>query len=209
MNIVLLGAPGAGKGTQAKKIHEKYDIPHLSAGDLLRGAVAENTPEGKQASEFMNRGALVPDGIILTIINREIELLEHGYILDGFPRTLSQAEQLENFTTLVAVLNIDVDFDLLLERLTGRLSCPSCGAVYHNTYNTPKLAGTCDVCAAELVTRKDDTEETVKKRIDTYLSLTRPLIDHYREKGLLVDFDGNRDIDEIFQNIVNFLDRLD
>ncbi len=213
MKLVLLGAPGAGKGTQAKKISRKYGVPHLSTGDLLRNAVLDGTPGGKQAQEFMDRGELVPDSVVLTILENEIKDHEtdtgndkgKGFILDGFPRSIDQARSLDDLVQLDIVINIHVDLDLLMKRLTGRRSCSSCGAVFHILNNPPRNEGLCDQCGSELIRRKDDNEETVGKRIKTYLSLTQPLIEHYRNMGILSIVDGNGDIDMIFEAIAQVL----
>jgi len=208
MKIVLLGAPGAGKGTQAERIAAKYLIPHLSTGDILRGAVSTGTPEGVKASEFMNKGALVPDELVLAMVRKEIARLDKGFLLDGFPRTIPQAEALDTFTTLDSVINIDVDFDLLLKRLTGRRTCTGCGKVYHIMYNPPKDEAECDECSSDLMQRKDDNEETVRNRIETYISQTQPLVDYYGKSGVIETVDGNGEIDAIFLDIARHLDSL-
>ncbi len=208
MKIVLLGAPGAGKGTQAKRISERYGVPHLSAGDILRNAASARTPEGMEAAGYMDQGKLVPNEVVLSIVKSEIQRLKKGFILDGFPRTIPQAESLGTFTELDTVINIEVDFALLLKRLTGRRSCPKCGAVYHILNNPPSTEGLCDKCGTELIQRKDDNEETVKKRIDTYVSLTQPLIEYYKKKGILRNVNGNGKIDQIFQEIAELLDLI-
>ena len=207
MRIVLLGAPGAGKGTQAKFISDKYEIPHLSTGDMLRDAVRQRTPEGIRAEEYMNLGRLVPDDVVLSIVEKRIKG-SNGFLLDGFPRTIPQAQALEKITPLDAVIDIEVDFDVLLQRLTGRRTCPKCGAVYHILYNPPKKEGICDRCGTSLIQREDDNEVTVKKRIETYREQTQPLINYYRERGLLYPVDGNRGIQEIFKDIVEILHRV-
>jgi len=207
MRIVLLGAPGAGKGTQAKFISDKYGVPHLSTGDMLRDAVRRMTPEGIKAEEYMNSGRLVPDDVVLSIVEKRIRE-SNGFLLDGFPRTIPQAQALEKITPLDAVIDIEVDFNVLLQRLTGRRTCPKCGAVYHILYNPPGKEGICDRCSTSLVQREDDNEVTVKKRIETYREQTQPLIDYYRERGLLYPVDGNRGIQEIFRDIVRLLEGL-
>lgn len=201
MNIVLLGAPGAGKGTQAKKIHHLFGIPHISAGDLLRDAVSRGTPEGVEAETHMKAGQLVPNDLILAIISDKLSGLSTGFILDGFPRTLPQARKLDSFVHLDIVISIDVPFESLLERLTGRRSCPSCGGVFHMIFNPPRTRGTCDLCGENLVHRADDNEETVSARIDTYVTQTQPLIDYYEDKGIISHVDGTGDIDSIFDDI--------
>ena len=201
MNIVLLGAPGAGKGTQAKKIHYLFGIPHLSAGDLLRDAVSRGTPEGRLAEDHMKSGSLVPDDLILSIISDKLSGLTSGFILDGFPRTLPQARELESIVSLDIVISIDVPFDALLTRLTGRRSCPSCGGVFHITFNPPRVSGICDLCGGDLVHRVDDNEETVSARIETYILQTSPLVEYYDDRGILRHVDGTGDIDSIFGEI--------
>lgn len=230
MKLVLLGAPGAGKGTQAKKISLRYGIPHLSTGDLLRNAIRDGTSAGKEAEGFMSRGELVPDHVVLNILENEVnvrsedhhdeqandqreELIDgqvedqrNGFILDGFPRSIDQARALDDLVELDIVVNIDVDLDLLMKRLTGRRSCSSCGAVFHIMNNPPREEGICDQCGSGLTRRKDDNEETVGKRIETYLSQTQPLIDHYKDKGILRIVDGNGEINKIFEEIALVLD---
>jgi len=209
MNIVLLGAPGAGKGTQAKLIHEAFDIPHLSAGDLLRRAVKDRTSQGKEAQGYMDRGELVPHEVIMAVMGSALTTYQDGFLLDGFPRSIQQAVELDNMTVLDAVLSINVDFDLLLERLTGRRSCPDCGSVFHAANNPPVHEGKCDSCNATLIQRTDDTAETVSGRIETYRKQTEPLIQFYEDKGILRHFDGNMRINEIFEDIRSFLRTVD
>lgn len=205
MRLVLLGPPGAGKGTQAKRITEDFHLLHLSAGDLLREAVAKGTPEGKEAEGHMNKGALVPDALILSIIRKKIDHLDSGFILDGFPRTLNQAAELDTFVPLDMVISIEVPFDLLLQRLTGRRSCPACGAVFHVLNNPPAQDDICDDCGSSLIQRADDNEQTVRSRIDTYVSQTQPLIEYYESRNILRHVDGSRDIDSIYREINSIL----
>jgi adenylate kinase len=208
--LILLGAPGAGKGTQAKLIAEKYKLLHIAVGDLLRAAVAKETTLGKQASEFMNRGRLVPDQIVIDLIRQRLAEPDAtaGFILDGFPRTGEQAEKLSEVEDMDIVLNLDVNFDILLERLTGRRSCESCGAVYHVKYNPPKAEGICDKCSSGLFQRPDDSEEVIKNRLQTYNELTKPLIQFYDGQNKLKNIPGSGAIDEIFISIVETLDAL-
>jgi len=203
MKLILLGAPGAGKGTQAKKIVKEFAIPQISTGDILRRAVSDGTPLGKEAKKYMEAGRLVPDELVIGIMKERLHQddCSNGFILDGFPRTVEQARALEGFTEIDAVLNIDVDFNSLVERITGRRSCPECGAVYHIKFNPPKVEGICDICGSRLVQREDDREETVRKRLEIYTEQTSPLIDYYAERGLLRTVDGNRSIDEIYESI--------
>lgn len=203
MKLILLGAPGAGKGTQAKKIVKEFAIPQISTGDILRRAVADGTPLGKEAKKYMEAGKLVPDELVIGIMKERLQQKDcnNGFILDGFPRTVEQAMALEGFTEINAVIDIDVDFNSLVERITGRRSCPECGAVYHIKFNPPKVEGVCDICGSRLVQRVDDMEETVRKRLETYTEQTSPLIDYYVGKGILRTVNGNRSIDAIYEAI--------
>ncbi len=198
MKLILLGAPGAGKGTQAKWIREEYGIPHISTGDILRKNVAEGTELGKEAKKYMDEGKLVPDELIIGMVKERLaqEDCKKGFILDGFPRTIRQAEELEKITDIDAVLNIHVPFDKLIERITGRRSCPKCGAVYHIKYNPPKKEGICDVCGTPLIQRDDDKEETVKNRLKTYEEQTAPLIEYYEKKGKLITVEGQEKVED-------------
>jgi adenylate kinase len=208
MKLILLGAPGAGKGTQAQKLVEHYKIPQISTGDLLRAAVKAGTELGKEANEYMTAGKLVPDEVVIGLIEERLKEddCKEGFILDGFPRTVAQAEKLEEITDIDAVVNIAVDTSILLDRLTGRRTCKECNAMYHLIFNPPKEEGKCDACGGELYQRADDNEETVKSRIETYNESTAPLVDFYREKGKLKEVDGQGAIDEIFQNILKVLE---
>ncbi|SHF02221.1 adenylate kinase [Alkalibacter saccharofermentans] len=208
MRIILLGPPGAGKGTQAANIVEAYKIPHISTGDIFRKNLKENTPLGLKAKEFMDKGLLVPDELVVDLVkDRLLEKdCEEGFMLDGFPRTVFQAEALEKELgsmkiELDAVLNIEVDQDLLLQRITGRRICKSCGATYHVSFNPAKKEGVCDLCEGELYQRADDVEETVSKRLQVYNEQTQPLIEYYKGRGLLVDINGQQDIDRVFEDI--------
>ena len=208
MKLILLGAPGAGKGTQAQKLVEKYSIPQVSTGDLLRAAVADGTELGKQANEYMTAGKLVPDDVVIGLIEERLKKDDtaNGFILDGFPRTVPQADKLGEITGMDAVVNIDVDTSILVDRLTGRRTCKECNNMFHMVFNPPKAEGVCDTCGGELYQRADDNEETVKSRLETYNENTAPLIDYYREKGWLKDVNGQGAIDDIFQNILGVLE---
>jgi adenylate kinase len=208
MRLILLGAPGAGKGTQAQKLVDHYNIPQISTGDLLRAAVAGGTELGKQANEYMTAGKLVPDEVVIGLIEERLKNddCNKGFILDGFPRTIAQADKLGEITDIDAVVNIDVDTSILLDRLTGRRTCKNCNTMYHLIFNPPKQEGVCDACGGELYQRSDDNEETVKSRLDTYNENTAPLIDYYRETGKLKDVEGQGAIEEIFQNILTVLE---
>lgn len=211
MKIILLGPPGAGKGTQAKSISNKYSIPHISTGDIFRKNISENTPLGIEAKKYMDNGQLVPDEVTINMVKDRLqeEDCKSGYLLDGFPRTVSQAESLQEFLegrneSLDTALLIDVPRDFILERMTGRRVCPSCGASYHVKFN-PAVDNKCELCGSEVVQRKDDTEETVKERLDVYERQTQPLIDFYRDKNLLSVVEGTRAINEVFESICEVL----
>ena len=214
MNIILLGGPGAGKGTQAKKLIDKYQIPQISTGDILRAAVKEGTEMGKKAKEFMDAGQLVPDEVVIGIIKDRLKEpdCQKGFILDGFPRTVPQAEALEKVLSDMSkkidhVVSIDVDEEELVTRLTGRRTCKDavCGQMYHVKFTPPKKEGVCDKCGGELYQRDDDNETTVRSRLATYNQATKPLIDHYKAKGLIRPIPGVGGIDDIFTNICGIL----
>ena len=212
MKIIMLGAPGAGKGTQAKKIAEKYQIPHISTGDIFRSNIKEGTELGMKAKSYMDQGALVPDEITIGMLLDRIqkEVCQNGYVLDGFPRTIPQAESLtkalENMGQKVDfAVNVDVPDENIVNRMSGRRACLSCGATYHIVYNPPKQEGICDVCQKELVLRDDDKPETVQKRLAVYHEQTQPLIDYYKEAGVLAEVDGTQDMDQVFSDIVAVL----
>ena len=212
MNLILLGPPGAGKGTQAAKIIEKYDVPHISTGDIFRENIKEGTPLGKKAQEYMERGELVPDSLVIEIATDRLtkDDCSEGFLLDGFPRTVEQAEALDAFLEKDGkkvdwVLDIDVEKEELMTRLTGRRVCKECGATYHVVNIPPKQEGICDECGGELYQRADDTVETVENRIEVYNSQTKPLIDYYEEKGNIAHLDGAAELDEVFAEIVKIL----
>ncbi len=215
MRIVLLGAPGAGKGTQAKKLIEKYGIPQISTGDILRKAVADGTPLGKEAKSYMDKGELVPDSVVIGLVKERLSQddCKKGFILDGFPRNTSQAETLDQVLAemnmpLQLALSVDVDFDILMKRLTGRRTCKQCNQMYNIYFSPPKKEGICDKCGGELYQRDDDKEETIKKRLEVYEAQTAPLIDYYEKKGILRRVNGEGDIEEIFANICKIIDEL-
>ncbi|MFJ8247812.1 adenylate kinase [Peribacillus asahii] len=215
MNLVLMGLPGAGKGTQAEKIVEKYNIPHISTGDMFRTAIKDGTELGIQAKSFMDQGALVPDEVTIGIVRERLSKddCKKGFLLDGFPRTVAQAEALENILTdldrqINFVINIDVDKDILMERLTGRRICKSCGSTYHLVFNPPAKEDTCDRCGGELYQRADDNAETVQNRLDVNLKQTQPLLDFYGEKGYLQNINGQQDINKVFEDVDALLEGL-
>ncbi|MBF7095971.1 adenylate kinase [Alkalibacter mobilis] len=213
MRIILLGPPGAGKGTQAANIVEAYNIPHISTGDIFRKNLKENTALGLKAKEYMDKGLLVPDELVVDLVKDRLteDDCKTGFMLDGFPRTVVQAEALDTELEkldmkLSAVLNIEVDQNLLLQRITGRRICRSCGATYHVSFNPPKEEAVCDLCGGELYQRDDDVEETVAKRLQVYNEQTQPLIDFYKNSGLLVDIDGQQEIEAVFDEIKKALE---
>lgn len=213
MKIIMLGAPGAGKGTQAKMIAEKYAIPHISTGDIFRANIKEGTELGKEAKKYMDQGLLVPDELTVKILLDRVakEDCKNGYVLDGFPRTIPQAEVLDNALTKLGdkidyAIDVDVPDENIIKRMSGRRACLSCGATYHIEHIPPKKEGICDVCGQELVLRDDDKPETVKNRLNVYHEQTQPLIDFYTAKGILKTVDGTKDMKEVFAAIVSILE---
>ncbi len=212
MNIVFLGPPGAGKGTQAKRITERYGIPQISTGDMFREHLSKGTELGKKAKEYMEKGQLVPDEIVLSMVEERLKQpdCEKGFILDGFPRTVPQAEALDEMLAkwgkkIDYAIAIEVPDEELVKRLTGRRTCKNCGMMYHIIFKPPKEEGKCDACGGELYQRADDNEETVRNRLKVYHESTAPLIDYYEKKGVLHRVDGMGSIDEIFERIVKIL----
>ncbi len=205
MKLILLGAPGAGKGTQAVRIAEKYAIPHISTGDIFRYNIKNQTELGRKAKEYMDKGELVPDELTCKIVADRIvkEDCANGFLLDGFPRNLFQAEALSEMTDIDAVINIDVDLAKLMARLTGRRVCGKCGESYHIDFLNGKTD--CAKCGAELIQRADDCEATVKSRLDVYVSQTQPLIDYYGGKGLIRNVDGSQPIEDVFADVCKIL----
>ncbi len=212
MRLVLLGAPGAGKGTQAKMLIDKFGIPQISTGDLLRAAVKSGSELGKEAKGHMDSGGLVPDSVVLGMVKERLgqDDTKNGYILDGFPRNTSQAEALDTMLTAMGMglenaLSVDVPFEALMQRLTGRRTCKSCGQMFNMFFSAPKAEGVCDKCSGELFQRDDDQEETIKKRLEVYRDQTEPLIDYYSGKGILKRVDGTGKIDAIFAKVCELL----
>lgn len=212
MKIIMLGAPGAGKGTQAKKIADRYQIPHISTGDIFRANIKEGTELGKKAKSYMDQGLLVPDELTLELIMDRFQNPDcaNGYVLDGFPRTIPQAEALtaaleKNGDSIDYAINVEVPDENIIARMSGRRACLACGATYHVVYAPTKEEGVCDRCGEKLVLRDDDKPETVKKRLDVYHSQTQPLIDYYTKQGKLAEVDGTQSVDAVFDAIVKIL----
>ncbi len=216
LNLMLMGLPGAGKGTQAEKIVDQYHIPHISTGDIFRAAMKNNTPMGIEAKSYIDKGELVPDEVTNGIVKERLakDDVNDGYMLDGFPRNMAQAEALETFGAqlgkpLNCVINIHVDPESLMERLTGRYICRNCGATYHKIFNPTKVEGTCYRCGEhEFYQREDDKPETVKNRLDVNIKMNTPLLDFYKKQGILHEVDGNQDIDKVFADIKAVLDQI-
>ena len=212
MKIIMLGAPGAGKGTQAKMIAEKYGVPHVSTGDIFRANIKNGTELGKKAKTYMDQGLLVPDELTCDLVVDRIQQPDaaNGYVLDGFPRTIPQAEALDKALAAMGeamdyAINVEVPDENIVRRMSGRRACVDCGATYHIVYAPTKEENICDNCHGELILREDDKPETVQKRLNVYHEQTQPLIDYYTEKNILVEVDGTVDIDEVFAAIVNVL----
>ena len=212
MKIIMLGAPGAGKGTQAKKIAEKYQIPHISTGDIFRANIKNGTELGKKAKTYMDQGLLVPDELVVDLVVDRVgqDDCKNGYVLDGFPRTIPQAEALDAALEKLGekmdyAINLDVPDENIISRMGGRRACVGCGATYHVAYNPPKTENICDSCGEKLILRDDDKPETVKKRLDVYHEQTQPLIDYYKKAGILRDVDGTVDMEDVFKAIVGIL----
>lgn len=212
MNIILLGPPGAGKGTQAKSISKEYNIPHISTGDIFRKNISEKTPLGVEAKGYMDSGQLVPDELTINLVKDRLthEDCKNGFMLDGFPRTVKQAEALDAFLKernidIDAALLIDAPKDLIIERMTGRRVCSHCGETYHVTNIPPKVEDVCDVCESALIQRKDDNLETVIERLDVYDKQTAPLVEYYRGRGKLISVDGSKELHEVFNDIRDLL----
>ncbi|WP_027437061.1 adenylate kinase [Lachnospira multipara] len=212
MKIIMLGAPGAGKGTQAKRIAEKYSIPHISTGDIFRANIKNNTELGQKAKTYMDKGELVPDELVVDLIMDRFKQADaaNGYVLDGFPRTIPQAEALDkaleaNGESVDFAINVEVPDENIINRMGGRRACVGCGATYHIQFNAPKVEGICDTCGEKLILRDDDKPETVKNRLSVYHDQTQPLIDYYNKKNVLREVDGTQAMDDVFKAIVDIL----
>lgn len=212
MRIIMLGAPGAGKGTQAKKIAEKYGIPHISTGDIFRANIKNGTELGKKAKAYMDQGMLVPDELTVSLVMKRFQEpdAENGYVLDGFPRTIPQAESLdaalkECGSKIDYAVNVDVPDEAIIQRMSGRRACVKCGATYHLQFAPPKQNGICDTCGETLILRDDDKPETVKKRLAVYHEQTQPLIDYYAKKNVLKEVDGTQGLEDVFREITAIL----
>lgn len=212
LKIIMLGAPGAGKGTQAKMLAEKYGIPHISTGDIFRANIKNGTELGAKAKEYMDKGLLVPDELVVDLIMDRFKAddCKNGYILDGFPRTIPQAEALDaalaaNGEKIDYAVNVEVPDENIVNRMSGRRACVGCGATYHIVYNPTKVEGKCDTCGADLILRDDDKPETVLNRLKVYHEQTQPLIDFYTKKGVIAEVDGTKDMKDVFDAIVAIL----
>lgn len=207
MKLILLGAPGAGKGTQATRLEEIFKIPHISTGDIFRNNLKNKTPLGLKAKAYMDQGLLVPDELTIDLVMDRLAENDcrNGYILDGFPRTQAQTEALDERVEIDAAIDVDVPDKLIVERMAGRRVCPNCGEPYHIKYEPPKKEGICDRCGTALIIREDDKPETVLKRLDVYHEQTAPLIGHYKEAGKLIQVDGTQSVDKVTQDIVEAL----
>jgi adenylate kinase len=216
MRIILLGGPGVGKGTQAQKLSEKYSVPHIATGDILRQSIKDGTEMGLMAKSYMDKGLLVPDDVVVGIIEDRLaqpDATKAGFILDGFPRTVPQAQALDDLTAkmdmlLDAVISIKASADIIVQRLTGRRTCRDCQTVYHIAYSPPEKAGICDRCGGQLYQREDDKEETIRKRLQVYERQTSPLLDYYQELGKLMEVSGDGSIEEVYVRICDCLSQL-
>ncbi|MBE7319898.1 adenylate kinase [Staphylococcus epidermidis] len=215
MNIILMGLPGAGKGTQASEIVKKFPIPHISTGDMFRKAIKDETDLGKEAKSYMDRGELVPDEVTVGIVKERIseDDAKKGFLLDGFPRTIDQAESLNQIMSeldreIDAVINIEVPEEELMNRLTGRRICEKCGTTYHLVFNPPKVDGICDIDGGKLYQREDDNPETVSNRLSVNVKQSKPILEYYNNKGVLKNIDGSKDIEEVTNDVIDILDHL-
>ncbi|NLZ83880.1 MAG: adenylate kinase [Clostridiales bacterium] len=216
MKVIMLGAPGAGKGTQAKKLASKYNIPHISTGDIFRANIKNNTELGNKAKVYMDQGLLVPDELVVDLVVDRFKNpdCENGYVLDGFPRTIPQAEALDkalanNQDAVEYAIDVDVPDEVIIDRMAGRRACLNCGATYHTITIPPKKEGICDTCDSALVLREDDKPETVKKRLSVYHEQTQPLIEYYSKKGILKSIDGTKTMDATFDDVIHIIEARD
>lgn len=216
MKVIMLGAPGAGKGTQAKKLASKYNIPHISTGDIFRANIKNNTELGNKAKVYMDQGLLVPDELVVDLVVDRFKNpdCENGYVLDGFPRTIPQAEVLDkalanNQDAVEYAIDVDVPDEVIIDRMAGRRACLNCGATYHTITIPPKKEGICDTCDSALVLREDDKPETVKKRLSVYHEQTQPLIEYYSKKGILKSIDGTKTMDATFDDVIHIIEARD
>lgn len=214
VKVIMLGAPGAGKGTQAQRIAQKWNVPHISTGDIFRANIKNGTKLGTKAKEFMDQGLLVPDELVVDLVADRVkdDDCKNGYVLDGFPRTIPQAKALDEALSAMDekidyAVNVEVPDENIISRMSGRRACVNCGATYHLVYIPTKAEGICDKCGSDLILRDDDKPETVKKRLDVYHEQTWPLINYYTDKKILVEVDGTQDMKEVFQAIVEILER--
>ena len=212
MKIIMLGAPGAGKGTQAKMIAAKYGIPHISTGDIFRANIKNGTELGAKAKQYMDKGELVPDELVVDLVIDRFKEddCKNGYVLDGFPRTIPQAEALDKALTAIGenvdyAINVEVPDENIINRMGGRRACVGCGATYHVVYSPTKVEGKCDTCGGDLIIRDDDKPETVKNRLSVYHEQTQPLIDYYTKKGIIKEVDGTVDMNDVFKAITDIL----
>lgn len=213
MNLLIMGPAGSGKGTMSEKIANKFKIAHISTGDMFREAISKETPVGIEAKEYLDAGKLVPDDVTNRMVKERIMMddCDDGYLLDGYPRNLQQAHAFNEVAyqidkPLDYVINLELDYSILVDRITGRRLCPDCGAIYHTTSNKPKVEGICDICGGELYQRSDDTEEKLKVRYDEYLNQTEPVINYYREQGLVHDINADQSIEDVWKAIEEFLE---
>ncbi len=203
MRLVFIGPPGIGKGTYASILSKKYGIPHISTGDIFREEIARGSELGKKVKEYVEKGLLVPDDIVIEVVKQRLSQpdCQKGFILDGFPRTLKQAEALDQITKIDAAVLFQAPVEVIIERVSGRLVCPKCGAIYHVKWRPPKKPGVCDLCGAQLVRRKDDEPEVVRRRYEIYLQTFTPIIEYYRRKGLLIEVDASRQAEEVVADL--------